>query len=234
MNYTHGESFRATSDQTEAICHDSAPLMILAGAGTGKTTTLLYRYIYLIENLGIKPGHILAITYTERAARELTGRLVEKIGEQVRDSTISTFHSFCYSLIQDYVSSENKLQLIEESESIYLILSNFDSLRPYHSEEFPLNPHKAVGEAIPFINRCRDEMLAPEDLNVNLIADSLTSSEKKNQLKDIRNIYEFYQDIKKSQGLVDYGDMIVQAWSLLKNDPSILSQIQKVRSIYID
>ena len=235
MNYTHGEEFRATSDQTEAICHDPAPLMILAGAGTGKTTTLLYRYIYLIENLGIKPGHILAITYTERAARELTDRLVEKIGEQVRDSTISTFHSFCYSLIQDYVSSENKLQLIEESESIYLILSNFDSLRPYHSEEFPLNPHKAVGEAIPFINRCRDEMLAPEDLNVNLIADSLTSSEQKNQLKDIRNIYEFYQDIKKSQGLVDYGDMIVQAWSLLKNDPSILAQIQKkIKHIIID
>ena len=56
MNYTHGEEFRATSDQTEAICHDPAPLMILAGAGTGKTTTLLYRYIYLIENLGIKPA----------------------------------------------------------------------------------------------------------------------------------------------------------------------------------
>ena len=70
-------------------------------------------------------------------------------------------------------------------------------------------------------------LLSPEDLNVNLITDSLTSSEQKNQLKDIRNIYEFYQDIKKSQGLVDYGDMIVQAWSLLKNDPSILAQIQK-------
>ena len=57
MNYTHGEEFRATSDQTEAICHDPAPLMILAGAGTGKTTTLLYRYIYLIENLNVH--HIL-------------------------------------------------------------------------------------------------------------------------------------------------------------------------------
>ena len=99
MNYTHGERFRATSDQTEAICHDSAPLMILAGAGTGKTTTLLYRFIYLIENLGIKPEYILAITYTERAAKELTDRLVKKIGEQVRDATITTFHSFCYGLI---------------------------------------------------------------------------------------------------------------------------------------
>ena len=94
MNYTQGERFRATSDQTEAICHDSAPLMILAGACTGKTTTLLYRFIYLIENLGIKPEHILAITYTERAAKELTDRLGKKIGEQVRDATITTFHSF--------------------------------------------------------------------------------------------------------------------------------------------
>ena len=235
MNYTHGESFRATSDQTEAICHDSAPLMILAGAGTGKTTTLLYRFIYLIENLGIKPEHILAITYTERAAKELTDRLVKKIGEQVRDATITTFHSFCYGLIKDYGSSEKKLQLIEESESVYLILNSFDSLRPYYSEEFPLNPHKAVGKAIPFINRCRDEMIAPVDLNINLLNDSLLSSEEINQLKDIQNIYEFYQNIKRQLGLVDYGDMIFQAWSLLKNDLSVLAQIQKkIKHIVID
>ena len=235
MNYTHGERFRATTDQTVAISHDSAPLMILAGAGTGKTTTLLYRFIYLFENLGIKPENILAITYTERAARELTDRLVKKVGAQVRDSTITTFHSFCYSLIKDFGLSENNLQLIEESEAVYLILNNFDRLRPYYSEEFPLNPHKSVGKAIHFINRCRDEMLAPVDLNMKSLNNSLLSSEDKNQLRDIQKIYEFYQDIKQQLGLVDYGDMIFHAWSLLKNDLSVLTKIQnKIKHIIID
>jgi DNA helicase-2/ATP-dependent DNA helicase PcrA len=235
MNYTRGERFTATPEQSNAICHDPAPLMILAGAGTGKTTTLLYRFVYLIENLKIKPKEILAITYTDRAARELTERLVKELGTKVRDSTISTFHSFCYNLIQEYGSHENQPQLIEESESVYLILNNFDNLRPYHSDEFPLNPHKSVGEAIPFINRCRDEMISPEDMDVNLLENSMISIEKINQLNDIRNIFEFYQNIKKKLGLVDYGDMIFQAWSLLKNDPSVLAKIQKkIHHIIID
>ncbi len=235
MNFTREERFTATPEQSKAICHDPAPLMILAGAGTGKTTTLLYRFIYLVENLGIKPEEILAITYTDRAARELTNRLVKEIGTQVRESTISTFHSFCYNLIQKYGSHENQPQLIEESESVYLILSNFDSLRPYHSDEFPLNPHKSVGEAIPFINRCRDEMLSPEDLDVNLMDDSIASTEQINQLRDIRNIYEFFQNIKQKLGMVDYGDMILQAWSLLQNNPSVLANIQnKINHIIID
>ena len=92
-----------------------------------------------------------------------------------------------------------------------------------------------MGKAIPFINRCRDEMLAPVDLNINLLNDSLLSSEEKNQLKDIKNIYEYYQNIKRKLGLVDYGDMIFQAWSLLKNDLSVLAQIQnKIKHIVID
>ena len=78
-------------------------------------------------------------------------------------------------------------------------------------------------------------MLAPVDLNVNLLNDSLLSSEEKNQLKDIKNIYGFYQDIKQQLGLVDYGDMIFQAWSLLKNNSSVLAKIQsKIKHIVID
>ena len=78
-------------------------------------------------------------------------------------------------------------------------------------------------------------MLAPVDLNMKSLNNSLLSSEDKNQLRDIQKIYEFYQDIKQQLGLVDYGDMIFHAWSLLKNDLSVLTNIQnKIKHIIID
>ena len=235
MIYSHKDKFTATQDQSDAISHPPAPLMILAGAATGKTTTLLHRIIYLIKNLSISPESILAITYTERAAYELKNRLILELGEYVNGITISTFHSFCYHLIQEYDSFNSTLRLIEESESIYLMLSDFDSLRPFHSDEFPLNPQKSVGMALSFINKCRDELLEPKDLNINILKDSLFEIEQISQLKDIRKMYEFYQHIKSDHGFVDYGDMIVRAGLLLKNESEILKNIQsKFQHIIID
>lgn len=235
MIFTYGDIFKATQEQSDAICHKAAPLMIVAGAGTGKTTTLLYRYIYLTENLKIDPENLLVITYTEKAASELTNRLVKKIGKTARKSYISTFHSFCYMLIKEYGKINNQLQFIEESEAIYHILSSFDKLKPFYSDEFPLNPQRAASASLSLINRFRDELLFPENLNTDLLSGSILTKEEINQLKDVRNIFNFYQDLKLQMGLVDYGDMIVQARDILKNNPSVLLNIQnKYRHIIID
>ena len=76
MPYTHGK-FKANITQHKAITHPPAPIMILAGAGTGKTTTLIHRIIYLIQNYKTDPKSILAITYTEKAARDLKDRIID-------------------------------------------------------------------------------------------------------------------------------------------------------------
>ena len=149
------ENLTATPTQKEAIIHPQTPLMILAGAGTGKTFTLENRIVYLIKHYNVKPEHILTITYTEKAAGELQNRLANKIGQSVFDMTIGTFHSFCFRLLKDYKKSTLPY-LLEESEAIHMFLENYDELGPFYSEEFSINPQLAVIKSfIPFFNRLR-------------------------------------------------------------------------------
>ena len=158
MNYNQGD-ISATPSQKQAIIHPPSPLMILAGAGTGKTFTLEHRIVYLIEYYNVNPATILTITYTEKAAQELKERILNKAGKSAHAMTVGTFHSFCYQLLRDF-SAEKLPALLEESEAIHMLLKRFDDLGPFESDEFPLNPQRAVIESfIPFFNRSRDELL---------------------------------------------------------------------------
>ena len=141
------------SGQLIAIKHPPSPLMIIAGAGTGKTFTLENRIIYMIQQYGVKPDSILTITYTEKAAKELKGRIIDHIGSKAQAMTVSTFHAFCLKILRDF-GNDTLPQLMEESEAIYLFLENFDSLGPFKSNEYPLNPKRAINDSfIPFFNK---------------------------------------------------------------------------------
>ena len=89
----------ANSKQLEAIKHPLAPLMIIAGAGTGKTFTLENRIVYMIQKYEVEPKNILTITYTEKAANELKSRLINKVGQKANPMFVGTFHSFCYKSV---------------------------------------------------------------------------------------------------------------------------------------
>ena len=84
-----------------------------------------------------KPKHILAITYTEKAPKELKGRIINQIGSRAQNMIASTFHSFCFKILKEF-GNDTLPQLLEESEAIHLILEKFDSLGPFQSDEFPL------------------------------------------------------------------------------------------------
>ena len=222
--------------QKSAITHPPGPLMILAGAGTGKTFTLENRIIYLINEYKIDPQYILAITYTEKAAKELRARIIDRIGNKAHKITINTFHAFCFQILNEH--SESTLpQLLDQSEAIHMLLNRFDRLEPFSSDEFPLDPQKAVTESfIPFFNRIRDELIYPDEIKISAISenDSITS-ELFNQLKDLARIFPTFQSWKKQTGVVDYGDMILSAYELLSSDKNILNSVQnQFRHIIID
>ena len=129
----------ANPKQLAAIKHPLAPLMIIAGAGTGKTFTLENRIIYMIQHYGVKPDSILTITYTEKAAKELKSRLHEKIGQKVHPMFVGTFHSFCYKLMKDYqINNADSSSLIDQSEAVHMILENYDDFMPFMSEEYSI------------------------------------------------------------------------------------------------
>ena len=210
--------------------------MIIAGAGTGKTFTLERRILYLINHHKVNPQNILAITYTEKAARELKQRIIDKTGEKASKMTVNTFHSFCYKILKDF-SNEQIPNLIEQSESIHMLLSKFDELQPFHSNLFALNPQKAILESfIPLFNRIKDELI-----NVDLISieeledDDLIPNEIICQIKDIKRIYPIFQNWKKKLNVIDYGDMIYLSHQLLKSNKSILKEVQnQFRHIIVD
>ena len=212
--------------QRKAIEHPPAPLMILAGAGTGKTFTLEHRIVYLIQHYHVDPSNILTITYTEKAARELKERILNKVGRSAHVMTVSTFHSFCYQLLRDY-SSEQLPQLLEESEAIHMLLERFDELGPFKSDEFPLNPPKAVIDSfIPFFNRSRDELVNVAEKSTPEIDDTIYKTETVAQIDDLKRIYPTFQKWKREMNVVDYGDMILLAFDLLKDNTSVLKNVQ--------
>ena len=136
--------------------------MIMAGAGTGKTFTLVKRIVHLIENKSIDPFHILMITYTERAARELKEKVVSEVGQPAEKMTVGTFHSVCYQTVKEFGNVSPTPRLLDESEAIYMLLDTFDDLGPFESTEFALEPEIAVVKSfLPFFSRCRDELLDP-------------------------------------------------------------------------
>ncbi|NOZ03072.1 MAG: ATP-dependent helicase [FCB group bacterium] len=236
MLYARGK-FTANQAQTEAITHPPAPLMILAGAGTGKTTTLLHRIIYLIEHNRVDPASLLAITYTENAARELKERLIREIGPAAETITAGTFHSFCYQVVKDF-SPSNAVSpmLMEEGDAIYMLMDRFDELGPFESSLFAQDPIKAVSKGfIPFFNRIRDELIDPAQLpDIKPDTDEM-SADIIAQLNDLKRIFPIFQRWKEEQHLVDFGDMIFQCHALMKNQPSLLKSLRnKYRHIIVD
>ncbi|MBU0529037.1 UvrD-helicase domain-containing protein, partial [bacterium] len=235
MGYKRG-TFTANKSQSIAITHQLAPLMIIAGAGTGKTTTLLHRIYYLIEHYKLKPENILTITYTEKAADELKLRIVKTIGDTAKAMTISTFHAFCYNIVKEHQNSRNSTPiLMEDGDAIYLFLQNFDELGPFESRLFVTDPVKSITKSfIPFINRLRDELIDPNTKPNPIVNDEVTE-ETLAQLNDLKRIYPLYQKWKKEQNFVDFGDMILDCYNLLKSNETILKQVQdQYKYIIID
>ena len=236
MLYSRGNNFTANKNQSIAISHPPAPLMILAGAGTGKTTTLFYRILYKIENEKVDPASILAITYTEKAAFELQAKIHKELGHKSSEIAICTFHSFCYSIVKSFADdSQDAPKLLEEGDAVYLLLNHFDSFQPFESSEFPFDPTKAVTESfLPFFNRIRDELINPDNYQ-NPSEEENTPEDLRAQLNDLRRIYPRYQELKKEKNFVDYGDMILQAYDMINQDPSLRKTLQeKYRHIIVD
>ncbi len=252
MTYTSGK-FTATPEQESAIVFPPKPLMILAGAGTGKTSTLIHRIRYQIQRKAMKPDQIVILTFTEKATTELRNRFSAFQDIPVEALTITTFHAFCNFLVRNYSDSPDaEKMLIQENDTAFLLLKRFDELTFLTSEQYRLNPAKVVHTSfLPFFNRIRDELIAPEDIDTKFqtlkeenqgirelfpgLQERFEPEEYDRQLTDLIAVYKKYQEWKQAAGFVDYGDMVLDCWNMLTTAPTILTQIQeKYRHFIID
>jgi len=228
--------------QNSAITHGDGPLLIVAGAGTGKTKVITERIVWLIKEKDVKPSEILALTFSEKATNEMARRVDELVPYGMVDTHISTFHSFGYDIIDENFA-ELKIapdwNLLKDADAIIFIAENIDK---FDLEIFrPLNnPHKYVEMFTTFISRLKDNLIKPEEY-IEYASDlfkKADTDEKKEIAKkhiELSKFYKKYEELKTENNFVDYGDLISIPYYLFKNNKSILEKYQKrYRYILID
>lgn len=209
--------------QQEAVLHVSGPLLILAGAGSGKTRVLTHRIANLVENHGVFPSSILAITFTNKAAKEMKLRIAKILGNVAEGMWISTFHSACVKILRrdiDKIGYDQSFVIYDYQDQQTLIKDCLKVLN-INDKNFP---PKSVLEAI---GRAKDELIEPD-----MYAKMYSSDYK---LSKIGSIYKLYQERLKKNNALDFDDIIVLTIKLfLDNPPVLLFYQRKFQYIMVD
>nr|WP_293993761.1 UvrD-helicase domain-containing protein [uncultured Fusobacterium sp.] len=200
--------------QREAAAQVDGSILILAGAGSGKTRTITYRIANMIENVGINPYSILAVTFTNKAAKEMRERVESLIGEEAKKCTISTFHSFGVKLLRMYAKElgyDSNFTIYDGDDQKRIVKT---ILKEYGLEK--INDR----EIASLISKIKEEDLSVKEYEyIN---------------KNFAEIYEKYNRNLKSNNAMDFSDILVNTYNLLKL-PHILERIQdKYRYVMID
>ncbi len=203
-------------EQKEAVLHTGEPLLILAGAGSGKTRVITAKITYLITEKKIAPSNILAVTFTNKAANEMKERVC-KITEDAKFSMIRTFHSFGAWLLR----CNSKLLNLNNNFTIYDDTDSYSLLKQVTDKKFKRDELKKYCH---IISRAKDRCLMPKD-NLKCIS----------RMENINEVYKLYQDKLENIGNVDFGDLIMRSVKLLRNFPEVKSKIQdRFKIILID
>ena len=200
--------------QKEAVLTTDGPLLILAGAGSGKTKVLTTRIAYLIEEDNVSPFNILAITFTNKAAKEMQERLINLIGEVARNIQVSTFHSFGLKILR-----ENYGKLGYDRN--FVIMDSDDSLTVIKRilKELDLDPKQYNPTAIKNkISGCKNELMTPKQYEVY----ATTEFEK-----IVLKVYEKYEDKLKTNNSVDFDDLLILPIKLFREYDDVLDRYQE-------
>ncbi len=222
------------SAQKKAVTHGQDPLLIIAGAGTGKTKVITHRIAYLIASKLAKPEEILAVTFTEKAANEMEERVDLLIPYSYSFVEISTFNSFGEKVLRNYgleIGLPPDFKLLDEIEQIIFFRE--------HLFQFPLNyfrplssPSKYIQDILSTIKRLKQEDIKPEEyLNYGkqLIKDASDQAAKENALKhmEMAQVYKRYQEILRKEGKIDFEDQVCLVVELFRQRPSVLQEFQE-------
>ena len=207
--------------QQKAVNHTGGPLLIIAGAGTGKTTVITERIKKLIFDKKVSPQNILALTFTEKAAREMLDRLDVVMPLGYEEPWIMTFHSFC-----DRILRQEGLEIGLPTDYQILDTPNQWILVRHHLFEFGLkyylplgNPTRFIAALLKFFSRCQDEDVLPQDFKKNI--------DKDERLEELAQAYKKYQEIKLKENFLDFGDLVLWTLILFRKRPNILAKYRK-------
>lgn len=225
------------SRQTEAVTHEKGPLLIVAGAGTGKTTVLINRLAYLVLEKGLSTEEVLLLTFTEKSAGELEERADKLLPYGYVDLWIHTFHGFCERLLREHaldIGLSADFKLLSATEQWILIKKNLsrfelDYYRPLG------NPTKFISEMLRHFSRLKDEDVSASDY-LKTAADNKDEDEMEvKRVKELASAYATYNELLMENNFLDFGDLIVFTLKLFKTRPNILHAYQRqFKQIMVD
>ena len=205
--------------QKEAILTTEGPLLVMAGAGSGKTRVLTHRIAYLMSEKQVSPYNILAITFTNKAAREMKERVEKLIGERGKDVWISTFHSMCVRILRrdiDLIGYDLNFGILDDADQLSVIKTVMEDLN--------LDPKRQSPKYfLSQISNAKNELKTPSDLN------------KEFENEDVIRVYEKYQQTLFKNNRVDFDDLLMLTVHLFEKHPEVLSFYQnKFQYIHLD
>ncbi|MFA6100273.1 MAG: UvrD-helicase domain-containing protein [Patescibacteria group bacterium] len=221
--------------QKLAVTHESGPLLIVAGAGTGKTTVLTRRYLWLMNEKKLTADELVALTFTEKAAQEMEDRVLQQLPNGAYEFWIHTFHAFCQRILERHgleIGLPNTFRILSETDAWILLKRRLEELPLDHYR--PLgNPVKFLHALIRHISRAKDEGITPDRYvefaeNAVLDGDSadIIGGERK-RLKELADVYAAYQKILRDEGALDFGDIIIETLRLFRERPAVLEKYRK-------
>ena len=227
--------------QKQAIEHLDGPLLVSAGPGSGKTRVIVDRIKFLVENGHAKKSEILCLTFSEKAAQEMSDRL-EEIFVDISEMQISTFHSFCHDILGDNVldTGIGIADVIDRASLLVWGLKNIDKFGFEHIE-IGNNAAEVIESLIDGISTFKDELVSSQELREYLdkkFSQEIINPEERDYLYKLEDLYKVYVkhiEYLRSAKLIDFDDMIVLTNEKLKEKPNILKNYQnKFKYILVD
>ncbi len=210
-------------EQVEAVKHNQGPLLILAGAGSGKTRVITHRIAWLVQVLGVRPSRILAITFTNKAAAEMKSRIQDLIGNRVLTMWVGTFHAMMIRVLRrfaDRLGFDRNFTIVDSEDQLKVVRACLSELR---IDEKVFQPKSVHGQIGSWKNTLVDT------------AEAKRQSGNDYRLSRIAEVYGLYQDKLLKSNSMDFDDILVFAVRLLEKNKDILTEYQdRFRYILVD
>ncbi|MBR3121313.1 MULTISPECIES: DNA helicase PcrA [Oceanobacillus] len=213
---------RLNKEQQEAVRHTEGPLLIMAGAGSGKTRVLTHRIAYLMDEKEVSPRNILAITFTNKAAREMKDRVSRLVGAQGEQMWVSTFHSMCVRILRrdiDRIGYSSSFTILDSSDQLSVIKQVLKNL---NMDPKKFDPRAMLGQ----ISTAKNELITDEEFSKH--AGNFYD-------RQVAQVYEGYQKMLRKNQSLDFDDLIMQTIHLFQRIPEVLEYYQRrFQYIHVD
>jgi len=192
--------------QQQAVTADTGAILVLAGPGSGKTRVLTHRIAYLIGHLGVRPYHIIAVTFTNKAAREMEGRVVDLLGQKTHGLTLGTFHATCARILRreaKHLPINSDYVIWDSDDQVNVVKQVIKDLDLDDKKYRPYSVHASI-------SRAKNELYLPDDFPVQTYRDEI-----------VKRIYQRYQQMLLTSNAVDFDDLLLWTAFLMEEQPTV-------------